>query len=357
MIENGNGNGSAQTESGGNQSVETSALGQDEGVNAAVAAAATAGEKLRLAREASGIHINTLAATLKVNVKVLEALEAGRYEELPGIPFTRALAASICRNLQVDAKPVLELLPDSQPEPLAEPQMQSPVVLDQGGSPWFGWLKHPVTWVVLLVIIAGAVFWILPYVLDKTTPEPLRQPGENVVEELVGNLDGGGVIVAQPPAAAPVPETSVSAVSAVPATAPVTGAAGVGSALIAPPSNGADRVVPSSPLVSDLAATNLQDAAQQQATTGAGGAVSAVIPADRELVLQATGESWVEVKNSRGAVLHSTTMQAGDILPVAGSRPYQVVVGKQENVKVYVMGQPYAFGTENGQGTARFGVK
>lgn len=342
MIENANEPG--RTDAGDGQ--PAAGLAQNEAATAAVAGAATAGEKLRLAREASGIHINTLAATLKVNVKVLEALEAGQYEQLPGIPFTRALAASICRNLHMDAGSVLELLPDSQPQQLAEPQIQSPVVLDQGGSPWFGWMKHPVTWVVLLAIIAGVTFWILPYILDKTAPEPLRQPGENLVEEL-----GGGV--AQPQSSAPAPLLPAAPVSAA-GSAPAVGTTGTGSALIAP-SGAAERVVPGSPLVSDLAVTNLQDAAQQQAA--AAPAVAGDIPADRPLVLQATGESWVEVKNSRGAVLHSTIMQAGDVLPVAGNSPYRVVVGKQENIRAYVMGQPYAFGTAGKQGTARFTVK
>lgn len=332
-----------------------SATKRNEAATDAVAAATTAGEKLRLARESSGIHINTLAATLKVNVKVLEALEGDRYGELPGIPFTRALAGSICRNLQVDAEPVLELLPDSQPQQLPEPKMQSPVILEQGGSPWFGWLKHPLTWLVLLAIIAGVTFWILPYVLDKTAPEPLRQPGENLVEELTSDLNAGSVTGA---VAELLPVSPMSgAATAVPA-AP-SAVSGAGSALIDTPGATA-KVVPGSPLISDLAVTNLEDAASSAAQTEAAGGTqhgSQHIPADRQLVLQATGESWVEVRNARGAVLHSTTLQAGDVLPAGGSKPYSVVVGRQENVRAYVMGQPFAFGTAGGQGAVRFSVK
>lgn len=329
---------------------------RDEAATDAVAAATSAGKKLRLARESSGIHVNTLAATLKVNVKVLEALENDRYEELPGIPFTRALAASICRNLHIDADPVLELLPDSQPQQLPELRMQSPVVLDQGGSPWFGWLRHPLTWLVLLAIIAGVIFWILPYVLGKTAPEPLRQPGDNLVEELASDLNAGSVAGG---AAELLPVSPLSAAATSAPVAPVA-ASGAGSALI-DASGATARVVPGSPLVSDLAVTNLQDAASVAARADAVAGAEAVgvqnIPADRQLVLQATGESWIEVKNARGAVLHSTTLQAGDVLPVGGSRPYSVVVGRQENIRAYVLGQPFAFGTDGGQGAVRFSVK
>ncbi len=44
---------------------------------------ATAGEMLRAARMAHGIHIAALAASIKVSVKKLEALESDRIEELP----------------------------------------------------------------------------------------------------------------------------------------------------------------------------------------------------------------------------------------------------------------------------------
>ena len=57
---------------------------------------------LRAAREAAGLHIAALAAALKVPVRKLEALEAGRYGELPDLTFARALASSACRHLKVD---------------------------------------------------------------------------------------------------------------------------------------------------------------------------------------------------------------------------------------------------------------
>jgi cytoskeleton protein RodZ len=66
---------------------------------------------LRQSREAAGLHIAALAAALKVPVKKLEALEAGRYEELPDMTFARALASSACRQLKIDPAPVLEQIP------------------------------------------------------------------------------------------------------------------------------------------------------------------------------------------------------------------------------------------------------
>src|SRR5262245_4186241 len=81
-------------------------------VTGAPAGDASAGAMLRAAREKQGLHIAVLAATIKVPRPKLEALEADRYEELPDVTFTRALAQTMCRALKIDAEPVLARLPE-----------------------------------------------------------------------------------------------------------------------------------------------------------------------------------------------------------------------------------------------------
>ena len=73
----------------------------------------SAGELIRRAREAAGLHIAALAVSLKVPVRKLEALEAGRFDVLPDAVFVRALASSVCRSLKIDAGPVLDRLPQT----------------------------------------------------------------------------------------------------------------------------------------------------------------------------------------------------------------------------------------------------
>ena len=59
----------------------------------------TAGDMLREAREAHGLHIDMVAAALKVPPQKLAALEADDIDSLPDPVFARALAASVCRAL------------------------------------------------------------------------------------------------------------------------------------------------------------------------------------------------------------------------------------------------------------------
>ena len=71
----------------------------------------SAGAILRQAREAARMQLPTMAAMLKVPQHKLEALEADQYEAFPDHVFMRALAMGMCRNLHIDAEPVLALLP------------------------------------------------------------------------------------------------------------------------------------------------------------------------------------------------------------------------------------------------------
>jgi cytoskeleton protein RodZ len=75
------------------------------------AAAPSAGRLLREARERQGLHIATLAASIKVTPKKLELLESDRFDALPDATFTRALAQTVCRALKIDPAAVLLLLP------------------------------------------------------------------------------------------------------------------------------------------------------------------------------------------------------------------------------------------------------
>ena len=96
-----------------------------------VSATPTAGQMLRAAREARGLHLAVLSVNLKVSVRQLEALEADRHEALKGAAFVRALALSVCRQLKLDPSAVMAALPKGDApkvlEPVAKVAAHSPV--------------------------------------------------------------------------------------------------------------------------------------------------------------------------------------------------------------------------------------
>ena len=128
--------------------------------------ARSAGSMLRAARERQGLHIAALAAAIKVPQAKLEALEAGRYDELTDATFVRALAHSVSRVLKIDAKPVLELLPPVHGALLerVDHGLKAPFQ-DRPGRQQPSELRlwhRPVFWVVVVLLLAAAGFLLWP---------------------------------------------------------------------------------------------------------------------------------------------------------------------------------------------------
>lgn len=65
------------------------------------------GEILRRAREAQGFSLAEVANALKLNIRQIEALESGRFDELPGLAFTRGFLRNYARLLRLDVAPLL----------------------------------------------------------------------------------------------------------------------------------------------------------------------------------------------------------------------------------------------------------
>ncbi|HEX4236212.1 MAG TPA: helix-turn-helix domain-containing protein [Caldimonas sp.] len=131
------------------------------------AAAPSAGQLLREARERQGLHIAALAASIKVTPKKLELLEADRFDALPDATFTRALAQTVCRALKIDPAAVLRLLPppagqrlEQVGEGLNAPFRERPGVGAQREGTVSG--LGSAFWVTILILVAAIGLYFLP---------------------------------------------------------------------------------------------------------------------------------------------------------------------------------------------------
>ena len=76
------------------------------------------GAKLRQAREGRGITLRDIAASTKISVSALEALERNDVSKLPGGVFSRAVVRSYAAEIGLDPDQVVhEFLDRFQPEP------------------------------------------------------------------------------------------------------------------------------------------------------------------------------------------------------------------------------------------------
>lgn len=68
------------------------------------------GAALRRAREAKGLSLRDVQAELRIRQRYLEALEEGRWQDIPGATYARGFARSYGRFLGVDVEPYLQAL-------------------------------------------------------------------------------------------------------------------------------------------------------------------------------------------------------------------------------------------------------
>lgn len=271
---------------------------------------------LRQAREAAGLHIAALAAALKVPVKKLEALEAGRYEELPDLTFARALASSACRHLKIDTAPVLEQIPVGHQPVLGDTSstINAPFKAAQAwpSLPSAEWLRRPAV-LASLALVVGAVGLLLLPDWDASV---------NAVKETVTDLERS---VAPAPA---VPQTPVAAPQDVPAPAAAA-----------------------SPTV---ASATVPGVPEPVAPVGD----SAAAPSGATLLhIKATADSWVEVVDGAGKSQVQRMLKSGDALDFSATPPYSVVVGRADAVEVSVRGQAFDVMPYARNSVARFQVK
>lgn len=294
---------------------------------------------LREAREAAGLHIAALAAALKVPVRKLEALEAGRYDELPDLTFARALASSACRHLKVDPAPVLAQLPASPtPQlgdsrqainaPFKSPQ-QAPAV-----NP-LGWLSRPAVLGAIALLLGALVLVLLP----------ATRPASDAA-------DASGTPPASTAGEAPAPAVAAPLLLPVPAVPTDAGAAPT---TVAPADTGATpAVAPAAPApaADTAAATEAAPAPAAASPASEAGASGAAL-----LAIVASDESWAEVVNGTGTVVLQRLLQPGERVEFSAAPPYAVVLGRAEAVQVRVRGRLLDTAPLVRNNVARFEVK
>ena len=273
-----------------------------------VPASLSAGDLIREAREALGMHPEALASALKVPTRKIEALESGDLDEMPDLAFTRALAAAVCRHLKLEPSTVLALLPVAVPTHLPTPHMRESLRNEDGQMGRVqtassldaskGLFRRPL-WLAAIILFALAA--AMPFL-----PELLKMLGLGASESLARIQ-------------APTHSTNDSVPTMRSAVQPL---APVASAPAAAAPRAASSAVPQAALPATAA----------------------------PLVLTASGESWLQVTDASGRVLVSRNLFAGDSVPLTGKAPYRLIVGRVEAVSIAYQGviQPYPTAMQTG---------
>ncbi len=291
------------------------------------------GSMLRQLREERGLALEGLASMLKVTPAKLDALESGRYHELPDAAFTRALAMTICRVLKVDSAPVLASLPQAQlaslaaSEPNQVPFKAKRARLNLDVPAAFPWRElFSARWLVpVAVLLAAVALYFLP------------QEWMNWRPDLMHGVPVAALAASEPVASSASVPASAGMSSALPATSAVAVSEAAANAASGAEAMSANAASPYEPVYAVEPVASAASSAASTPVTSAGSA----------LVINVTASSWIEVRDASGRRLLSRHVTPGETVGVDGTAPLALKIGNVAGVSMSYKGQsvdlqPYA---------------
>lgn len=275
------------------------------------------GKTLAAQREAMGWTVEQVADQLKLAVRQVVALEAGDYAALPGPAVVRGFIRAYAKVVKLDAAPLVALIPLETPAAsdatLTTVKRDKPASFSEVRFPTNGKRNTlPLGWIALAgVVVAGAAaawqFDLIPAALlhPGAAPTAASAPASAAAPAATKPADAplDTTLVKSGQELAPVPSTSVPLISV-------------------PPQN----PNAASPAI-DAPATQLAPAAAAPAAAGA-----------RQLVLNVTGDSWIEVRPAKGKPLLARMVRAGQSETLNLDQPVTLIVGKPSAVQATLGG-------------------
>ncbi|BCG59615.1 helix-turn-helix domain-containing protein [Paenibacillus sp. URB8-2] len=256
------------------------------------------GRQLKEARLQKGMSLDDVQEVTKIRKKYLEAIEAGDYKVLPGSFYVRAFIKTYAEAVGVNPDELIQE-PGSVPVSKEEPSTMESVLQKRSRRPEpernAKWLPTLLMWIFPVLIIA-----VIYMYASNWGKSDNQQTDANPITDST-----------QAPAATQ-PVGTASAVGGGATPAASTGAdVGAGTEASASPSPSPSASPSPSPSVSPEGGTVVQDRKSGKTT------VFKVTGANPQVVITATGESWLEVykgENSKGEKLTFGKTTAGDTM-------------------------------------------
>jgi cytoskeleton protein RodZ len=296
------------------------------------------GALLKAGREKAGTELPVLAATLKVPVKKLEALESGDLSQLPDMVFTRALASSVCRHFGLNASVVLASLPLA-----SHPTFRTPERVDtyRTGAGMALSLSdaHGVRWgfvgaIVCLILALAVAFW---------PNSNLMETGTSELTEVDRRAESLSVQVPIP-AVAP-PQAGKETV------------AGLGSVDLVVTSSTTAAVADGSSVSLPSTQNAVADASVSLATSNSSAALTQPQGTAKLQFMTMVTASWIRVTDGAGSVVWEKTLAPGVTEVIDAKMPLVVVIGRADTTRVMLNGQPYDLKNVTKENVARFEVR
>lgn len=304
---------------------------------------ASPGQRLRLAREARQLTRDTVAAQMRIEPKVIDALERDDYTQLPAAVFVRGYLRAYAKLIGLAPEPLVDAFDQRtthSPPPLVLPAAVGPDIESRSG-----YARWVVFALALLSLLLFYQWWHLegsktepvaavrqskastPSPLPSPTPAPAQntdtvtdtpvvvptpEPGtalENLYETPSDESGLGEVTTA-----VPLPATTKQAplVAAPVAPAPVVAASAIGNSTVHP----AHPAKVPEPQVTPVAAAG-------------------------PLVMRFNADCWVVIRDAGGRALLQGLVKSGERHVLDGKPPFQLTLGNSPAVEIEYLGQRF----------------
>lgn len=346
---------------------------------------------LRQTRERYGQSLRDVSANLRIRMAYLQAIESGRFRELPGPTYAVGFVRSYAEYLGLDAGEIVRRFKGEVEGLDHKTHLAFPEPVPEGKVP-----GGAIIIVSLIVLAIGYGGWYAITNRDAEGVGLIPRLSENL-KSLIGEGETPAELAASPAPAAPepapsnalagpAPEAPSTPAAAAPAAEPVAApespalggssdgaSAGLAAAPAAAPSLGGDSAsglpVPSSPLTAeeevvvgsteeDEAAAATDEPPAEVAGLPAAPAIpepSAIVAApqaegaetlaaapagESRVMLQARLASWIQITNAAGASILTRTMAAGDRIAVPDLPGLTLFTGNAGGLEIVVDGRP-----------------
>ncbi len=288
---------------------------------------ATPGELLRQLREKKSLTIGDVARGTRLEVRVIEALENDQFEGFPSSAFVKGYIRSIAKTLEIDPSAILTAYDaeNAHSEPLISDFESRPPQQVTSASTLIRWTSA----LIVFAIIALLVLWQRDFLLQQHTESDFDFPE---VVDIEPYPDRGEPLAYS----YPVIEHGDAAIELPLTMAPATEARAQ-----------SDEAMPS---------TEQQGEGQRENKDLTASTAATVQEAKSELVISASAEAWVEVKDASGKRLYFGMVQPQKPAMLQGQVPYNLVIGNARSVNVQFRGTPVDLRPHRNRDVARLQV-
>ena len=296
----------------------------------------SAGDVLRQQREGLGLDLDDVAAALRIKPDYLAALEAGRPELLPGPTYAIGFVRAYGDHLGLDGKEILHRFKAESAGLDVKPDLAFPMPLGERSIPGKAMLL-----IALILMLCAYGAWHYLATAERSRPERVAEipvgllPPPPTQRASEGVAPPSAAAPAETPIAAPVDNnfrtTAEAGSEPGPSREPAAGPAVTSPEQTPAPSTPVPALPPAPPpVLVGLAATTQSD----------GPRAYGIVEGTTRIVIRATAESWIRIRDANQTVLREGFLKAGESYSVPDRPGLSMRTGNAGGLEITVDGNP-----------------